>query len=140
MKTSVILDTGPFVALLNGRDEYHAWTVETLKNVATPMLTCESVISEAVFLLRGSGGGLGAIARILRDGAIRITHSLALESELKRVRELLVAYRDLPISLADACLVRMSENHPRHKVLTLDNHFRVYRRADNKPIPLLIPN
>jgi predicted nucleic acid-binding protein len=140
VKTPVILDTGPLVALLDARDEYHDWTVERMKLIASPMFTCESVISEALFVLDGAQAALCSVVGLLEKGKIRITQSLALKPERERVCEILMTYSNLPASLADACLVRMSENHPKRRVFTLDSHFHIYRRNDAEPIPLLIPN
>ena len=137
MKNLIIVDTGPLVALLDRREKHHEWAVQCLKDIATPMFTCESVISEALFLL--GKAGISKIINVLERGDVRITHSLALDRERERVCEILQTYSNLPASLADACLVRMSENHPRRKVFTLDNRFRIYRRNDSDPIPLLIP-
>ena len=53
----VLADTGPIVAYLNGRDRYHAWAVAVFKQLRPPLLTCEAVLSEAVFLLRSAPGG-----------------------------------------------------------------------------------
>ena len=103
------------------------------------MITCEAVITEAVFLLGKTSNGVSKVVDILRRGDLRITYSLARDQERERVCEILKTYNNLPASLADACLVRMSENHPRRKVFTLDSHFRIYRRNDNEPIPLLMP-
>jgi predicted nucleic acid-binding protein len=139
MKTPVILDTGPLVGLLDARDEHHDWTVERMKQIASPMITCESVVSEALFVLGRRKNPIHRLMALLEGGQIRITQSLALERERARVFEILPTYNNLSPSLADACLVRMSENHPRRKIFTLDNHFRIYRRNGDEPIPLLIP-
>lgn len=140
MNGRVILDTGPLVALLNTRDKYHKWSVEKVRNLATPMFTCEAVITEAIFLLGHTSAGISKVVKVLEKEDVRITQSLALKPERKRVCEILMTYSNLPASLADACLVRMSENHPKRKVFTLDSHFHIYRRNDTEPIPLLIPN
>ncbi len=111
-----------------------------MKRIKAPFFTCEAVITETIFLLNGNKEATSRLVGFLTQGTIRITQSLALEPELERVCEILNKYGDLPASLADACLVRMSENHPRRKVFTLDNHFRVYRRNDGAPLPLIIPH
>lgn len=48
----VLLDTGPLVAFLNKRDQYHSWTVSELASMAPTLLTCEAVLSESCFLLQ----------------------------------------------------------------------------------------
>jgi uncharacterized protein len=137
VKPSVILDAGPLVAFINARDANHEWTVARLKELSGPMLTCEAVLSEAVFLLRTINGGTTQVAGMLRSGGLRITFSL--ESETSRVCDLLVKYADVPMSLADACLVRMSEIYSRHLVMTFDSDFNVYRRNRRQSIPRLSP-
>jgi predicted nucleic acid-binding protein len=137
MNLPVIIDAGPLVALINARDTYHAWTVEQLKQAAGPMLTCEAALSEAVFLLRTIPGGVAQIEGMLRSGGLKSV--FCLNNEIVPVCDLLRKYADVPMSLADACLVRMSELYPKHRVLTLDSDFNVYRRNRQHVIPLLMP-
>ena len=72
-----------------------------------PLVTCESVISECCFLLRYLDTGSETILKLMERGLLKIEFDL--NDELLSIRKLLVKYRDIPISLADACLVRMSE-------------------------------
>ncbi len=138
MKQSVIIDAGPLVALVNARDTYHEWTSEQLKGFVGPMLTCESAVSEALFLLRAVYGGGSKITGLLVSGGLEIGFSLA--AELQSVCDLIKKYADVPMSLADACLVRMSEMYSKYKMMTLDKDFRIYRRHRNRTLSLLIPN
>ena len=138
MKPSAILDAGPLVAFLNARDMHHAWTAEQLKKVSGPMLTCESVLSEAVFLLRSVAGGTGKIAGLLKSGGVQVAFEL--RAETTPVCDLLSKYADVPMSLADACLVRMSELFPKHLLITFDSHFHRYRRNKRQSIPLISPS
>jgi predicted nucleic acid-binding protein len=62
-----------------------------------------------------------------------------LAAERERVFALMETYADQPMSLADACLVRMSELHEGAAVFTLDRHFRVYRRNRRQVLPVIIP-
>lgn len=132
-----ILDTGPLVAFLNRRDRHHEWAVEVLGRLAPPLLTCESVISEACFLLRRDVRGPDAVFELLARGLVRI--DFVLPPEADDVRRVMKRYADVPMSLADACLVRMSELRPGARVLTLDSDFQRYRRRGRQVIPLLSP-
>lgn len=67
------------------------------------------------------------------------TVGLEFNQERKRLRELIRTYRNVPMSLADATLVRLSEMHRDSQVFTLDADFRIYRRHGNKVIPVLMP-
>lgn len=138
MKRSVLLDTGPLVAMLDQRDQHHEWANQQFDRCKDPMATCEAVIAEACHLVRELPDGPEAVIHLLRRSVISI--SFQLEHERDRVAELLRQYTDLPIDLADACLIRMTERIDDCVVLTLDSDFRIYRRAGRSRIPLLMPN
>ena len=89
-----------------------------------PLLTCEPVLTKAAVLLKR--GGRDALFELLERGAIRI--ALAVQEEGADVRALMHRYRNRPMSLADACMVRLSEIHSAGEVFTLDSDFHVYRR------------
>jgi predicted nucleic acid-binding protein len=129
-----IADTGFVVAVGNGDDRYHAWAVGIAGAIKEPFLTCESVLSEAAFHLRSSA----FVLSLVRDGMLRVAFDL--EKEASQVEELARRYADRTPDLADLCLIRMSELHPRHTVVTVDeSDFRVYRRNKREPIPILCP-
>ncbi len=137
MTEAVLLDTGPLVAFLNGRDRYHEWSKGILAGVDAPLFSCEAVLSEACFLLRHARGGGEAVLKLVDRGLVRIPFRL--EAENAPVRRLLTRYADVPISLADACLVRMSEQVPNAVVLTLDRDFKVYRKHGRHVIRTVMP-
>jgi len=137
VKREVILDTGPLVALLNARDQHHDWAVAQWGDIEPPLLTCESVISEACFLLDQTRAGSAAVFEMLLRKAIAL--SFRLEEHLKEAQGLRAKYADVPMSVADASLVRMAEQFSRSAVLTLDSDFTVYRKHGRRVIPLLLP-
>ncbi len=118
----ILLDTGVLIAFINKRERLHLWATEQWKMVAPPFFTCEAVITEACFLLQDVYEGEDAV--------------MAYESET--VRALMRQYQNVPMSLADACLVRMSELIKGSCILTLDSDFRVYRKHKNEIIDLII--
>jgi predicted nucleic acid-binding protein len=132
---AVIIDTGPLVAFLNRRDRHHVWASEQFGALAPPLLTCEAVLSEAAYLVRGLAGGPDAILEFVARGVVKPTFRL--QEEVSSVKALMRRYaRDL----ADACLVRMSEIHSDCVVLTIDSEFRdVYRRHGRQVIPTILP-
>ncbi len=117
---------------------HHAWAVEQWKQLRPPLLTCEPVLTEATFLLKREGRDADVVLELLERGIIRI--GLAVRDEQADIRALMRRYRNRPMSLADACLVRLSEIHGAAEVLTLDGHFRIYRRHGNKVIPVRMPD
>jgi predicted nucleic acid-binding protein len=137
LRRQVILDTGPLVALLNRKDRYHEWAKTLWAEIEAPLLTCEAVIAEACHLLRRADGGSAAVVELIRRGAVWLDFSLA--DETATVLRLLRRYHSVPISLADACLVRMSELHSESTVMTLDSDFKVYRRHGRRVVPTLMP-
>jgi predicted nucleic acid-binding protein len=135
MMRQVILDTGPLVAFLNARDRYHKWAMAQFAEIQPPLLTCEAVVSEACFLLRGCPPGSRSILELLERKVLEISFSLA--DQLAHVSRLMKKYEDIPSSLADACLVRMAELHDDSSILTLDADFMIYRKHKHRVIPLL---
>ena len=133
-----LLDTGPLVSFLASGLRHHKWAVEQWKSLPPPLLTCEPVLTEAAFLLKREGREPDAVFELLERGVIRV--ALAVQKEQADLRALMRRYRSRPMSLADACLVRLSEIHPRGEVFTLDGDFRIYRRHGNRIISVLMPN
>jgi len=138
MKRQVILDTGPLVAFINGRDRYHKWSILQWAQIDPPLLTCEAVLSEACFLLKGNEGGQGVVLELLKRRLLQLPFKI--DEHVNQIKWLLQKYSDVPMSLADACLVRMSELHAGSPVLTVDDDFRIYRRNNRQVIPILSPS
>jgi len=132
----VLLDTGPLVAFFNRRDRHHEWTVDQWSRLTAPLLTCEAVLSEASFLLSRHTAH-SPVLELVERGLLQAPFRL--EDEVSAVRRLVGRYTDVPMSLADACLVRMSEQHADCAVLTLDRHFTVYRRHGRQLIRTIMP-
>ena len=137
MRSRVLVDTGPLVAFLNRRDRRHAWARTQLAEIQPPLLTCEAVLSEACFLVRNLEGGAVAVMKLVSSGAVTVPFQL--DGEIGSVAKLLRKYSDVPMSLADACLVRMAEQVADSSVLTLDTDFRVYRKHGRQVIPTILP-
>ncbi|HEY1791470.1 MAG TPA: PIN domain-containing protein [Opitutaceae bacterium] len=135
--STVLADTGALVALLDRREKFHAWAVEQIQAMSPPLVTCEAVLAELCYLLSGVPRGTAAVRSNLESGAWTIDFSLSAEQE--RVFELMKTYSNLSMSLADGCLVRMSELRADSRILTLDRHFRTYRRNRRQVIPLITP-
>ncbi|MEW6666672.1 MAG: PIN domain-containing protein [Thermodesulfobacteriota bacterium] len=137
MRRQVILDTGPLVAFLNRQDTYHNWSVAQWSEILPPMLTCEAVLSEACFLLRWQDKGREHIFELLRRKTIHIPFRM--NENIAPLGDLMKKYDSIPMSLADACLVRMAELFDESSILTLDDDFTVYRKNKRQAIPLLAP-
>lgn len=134
---AILVDTGPLVALLNPADEFHSWARDTMRRLAPPLLTSEPVLGEVFHLLCRGHCEADEIFGLAEAGVIRI--GIRFEEEWAFLRKLMARYRSVPMSLADATLVRLSELHSHSQVFTLDSDFRIYRHHGNKSIPVLMP-
>lgn len=137
MIRSAIIDTGPLVALLDPDEKYHKWADDQIQKLSGPLLVCESVLTEATFLLKRVPDRQTGVLELLRIGALEIKFSLA--ENAAAVKVLLDKYHDIGISLADACIVRMTELYPEHPVFTLDSDFHIYRKHGRQSIQLIAP-
>jgi uncharacterized protein len=135
MAASVLVDAGFVIALLSRRDRHHKWAMAQSPGLPPPWKTCDAVLSEAFHLL--GSRGRPALSALLRRGAVVPAFDLA--KELDRVLGLMHKYANIPMSLADACLVRMSETFAEPILLTTDADFRVYRRHGRQVVPCLTP-
>lgn len=129
-----IADTGFLVAFANRGDRHHDWAVRLAERVDEPLLTCEAVLAETAFHLES----VPLVLAMLRDGLVALAFDC--REHLDHLAALAGRYADRHPDLADLCLIRMSELHPRHSVITVDRaDFRVYRRNKRDMIPLICP-
>lgn len=135
MASTVIADTSFLAALLNTGDSAHQWALSEANIHPFPWHTCEAAISEAYHLSNRLPPH--ALNELLRRGAL--LPAFHLDSNLGPVLALIEKYRDVPMSLADACLVRMSETLADPLILTTDADFRIYRRHGRQVIPAVFP-
>lgn len=135
--TRAIVDTGPLVAFLDTRDRWHAWAQDTFDGLSLPLLTCEAVLAEACFVIGQGTGRQNAVMGLVSRGVVAIDFRLS--PQFEAVRKLMAKYESVPMSVADACLVRMTELDARAPVVTFDGDFRIYRRNGRQAIPVLMP-
>jgi uncharacterized protein len=128
-----IADTGFLVAFLSLNDRYHDWAVGVAEDVTEPLLTCDAVLSESAFHVGNCAAVLDLLAQNL------VTLDFGCSEHLSQLAALAKRYADRKPDLADLCLIRMSELHPSHSVVTIDGDFRVYRRNKRDVIPLICP-
>ena len=131
---AVIVDTGAIVALLSKNDQWRTRALDIFETLDATLLTCESAIPECCFLLRNTHNGERIVLDLISSNALTIDFSIS--EHIDNIAALMQKYRSVPMSLADACLVRMSEvlDAP---IFTFDRDFEVYRRHGRKRIPLI---
>jgi predicted nucleic acid-binding protein len=135
MAARVVVDAGFIVGLLRRDDAHHPWAVELAQRLPPPWRTCEAVVSEAFHLVGQPGAS--ALDALLRRRALVLAFRLA--DDLESVLGLMRKYAQVPMSLADACLVRMTETMGDVRVLTTDSDFRIYRRHGRQVVPCVLP-
>ncbi len=134
---ATIVDTGPLVAFFDRGERHHRWVAEQVEQLDAPLLVCEPVLAETMYLLGRHVRAQDALFELLQNGALSI--GFRIDEHVDAVRKLLRKYRDTPMSLADACVVRMAEIHERHPVLTPDSDFSIYRKHGRLPLTLITP-
>lgn len=136
MGASVLVDASYLVGLLSRREAHHAWAATQSANLPPPWSTCEPVLSEAFHLLGTRGSPV--LRNLLLRGALRLAFDLG--DQLEPVLRLMHKYANVPMSLADACLVRMTETLSNPLLLTTDSDFRIYRRHSRQVVPCVVPD
>ena len=122
----ILVDTGPLVALIHEDDNEHRICKDTFLTFSEPLGTVWPVLTEALYLLNFSWEAQNALWEMIQVGAVEI---LPLGTDdVDRMRELMRTYRDLPMDLADAALVRVAERERLRRIFTLDRRdFQIYR-------------
>ena len=122
----ILVDTGPLVALIHEDDNEHRICKDTFLTFSEPLGTVWPVLTEAMYLLSFSWDAQNALWEMIEAGAVEI---LPLGTDdVARMRELMRKYRDLPMDLGDASLVRVAERERLRRIFTLDRRdFQIYR-------------
>jgi uncharacterized protein len=137
VKAKVIVDTGPLVALLNRQDKAHPWVMAQLADIRPPMITCEAVLAEATYLTSRIKGAREALIEMVGEGFLMI--GLQVQDQHAALLAMVKRYVNVPMSLADACVVRLAEMHPKSPVFTLDSDFNIYRKNGRQVIEQICP-
>jgi uncharacterized protein len=136
VSAEALMDIGPLVAYFLASEANHRWAVETFKQLRRPALTCEAVLAEACFLIGRRNIPPARLLAFVQRGDLEI--GLALGDEAGPIRALMERYANVPMSLADACLVRMAEMTGL-PICTLDSDFLIYRALGRNPLNLISP-
>jgi predicted nucleic acid-binding protein len=134
---TLLLDTGPWVALLSRNDTHHRWAVDQFKLLPPPFLSCEAVVAETCFLLKRSGFDPSLALQFIDRGVVQLP--FVLQEQIGAVSSLFKRYENVPASLANAALIRLAEINDSPLLLTTDRDFHIYRRHGRQTIPLVSP-
>jgi uncharacterized protein len=132
----VLVDAGPLVALLDRGDAAHEACIDVLRDLREPLITVWPAFTEAMYLLGGSWPAQKALLSRVESDALSLAPLD--EADVPRMRELMEKYRDQPMDLADAALVRVAEREEMTRIFTLDRrHFSVYRPGRRRRFAVL---
>lgn len=136
MKNTIIIDTGPIVALLNSKDKYHQNVLNFLKGHDGNFITTWSVITEATHLLRNSIQAQINLLEWIKRGGLTIFDIE--KKDIERMISLTKKYKDLPMDLADCSLVILAEKRNIKDILSIDSNYDVYRIFKKEPFNNLL--
>lgn len=132
----VLMDTGPWVALIDRSEGKHRECIEWLRQFLGEIFSTEAVLTEVLYLFSFSSSAQSAALEFVLSGAIILVPS-GLES-LKEAEKLMKKYKDLPMDYADATLVCLARDLKIRHVVTFDKkHFSIYRLPGGKSFVIL---
>lgn len=126
---SIVVDSGPFIALFDGSDRYHDAAVRFLQRNRLPLISNLPVITEVVYVLDFSSE---AQRDFLSWAQQALTIDTGTVADLPRIRAILEKYADLPADFADASLVALCERIKVWDVASVDDDFTIYRGRDKQ--------
>jgi len=125
---SVLIDTNILIGALDPADRLHARALEGLRQATGELVTTWPVVTEAVHCLGRRGWRhQEALLKMIAEKALTLAPLTA--EDAPRLKDLMEKYRDRPMDLADASLLRVAQRDGIETVVTLDRDFRVYRAA-----------
>jgi predicted nucleic acid-binding protein len=133
----ILVDASFLVSVYDKREPYHRQCMAALDEVNRALVTCEPVVTEAIYLLRRLSGAPQAILASIQAGQLEIPFQLARGAD--EVLACYTKYRDTPCDFADACLIAMADQLGTGDILTLDSDFKHYRWRGNKRFRMLVP-
>jgi len=127
---SIVVDSGPLIALFDGSDQHHARAVDFLRALEGRLVTNLPVITEVVYMLDFSRD---AQRDFLFWAQLSLTIDTGTVGDLPRISAILDKYADLPADFADASLVALCERLKVTTVASVDSDFTIYRTRDRRP-------
>ena len=123
--------------MLDADEANHDWVVSQVQRLRAPLVTCEAVLTEAAFLMSRAGVDSSIVPQLVTRGFVTIAKLF--DDDAAQIVRLMARYRNVPMSLTDACLVKLVERTPNATLFTLDSDFSIYRQKGRRLIPLLSP-
>jgi predicted nucleic acid-binding protein len=122
---NTLIDASPLIALFNGDDKYHLKIMDLLKAYKGILTTSWPVITEVCYMLNYNSNVQIDFLKWIERGGIKIEDIR--ESDIERMIELSKKYSDIPMDLADASLIIISERLNLKDIITIDSDYYIYR-------------
>ncbi|MEX0719718.1 MAG: PIN domain-containing protein [Balneolaceae bacterium] len=136
---TILIDTGPLYAVFDHRDQWHGWSVQQFGCLNPPFVTCEAVVTETIFLLNKIGIGTEPLFNLMNRNLLQVEPILNSSSNQRFIQKFISNYKNLPASVADSCLMFLSEHEKDPVIFTLDSDFTIYRMQNGNTVNLIIP-
>ncbi|TGM52381.1 type II toxin-antitoxin system VapC family toxin [Leptospira vanthielii] len=136
MQNVALIDSGPILALFHSKDKFHKSTLKFLKNYKGKLITSWPVLTEVIYLLSYSIDAQSDFLEWIERGSIQII-DLSID-DLKYIKNRMRKYSDLPMDLADASLMCISEKHGINKIISIDSDFSIYKTLSGKYLQNLL--
>jgi uncharacterized protein len=135
---NIYLDTGPLVAIINKRDQYHYWATDQIANIMDKDLTTNpAVLCEAFHLLKKTNKGMHGLLLLLEEELLKVENPYP--KEKKYIHKTLRNYQNIRASFTDICLIAMANRASDSLIFTTDSDFSIYRDSRGKPFNLISP-
>ena len=129
---NILIDAGPIIALFNRKDKYHNRVTEYLKRYTGKLITTWPVITETSHMLDFNVNAQIAFLEWINRGGVEVFEISV--NKIKRIIEITIKYKDMPMDLADASLIIVSEETGIKEILTIDNDYYIYRTIKKEMI------
>jgi uncharacterized protein len=131
-----VLDTGPWVALIDRSEELHDYCVRWFRGYRGELFSTEAVLTEVLYLLNFSVAAQAAALDFVLSGVVVLVPSTL--ASLERTKEFIQKYANIPMDFTDASLVTLGEDLSIQMVVTFDRKdFGIYRSSSGKPFVIL---
>lgn len=122
---TALIDAGPIIALFDRDDQHHKRVIQFLQNYKGRLITTWPVLTEVSYMLDFSTQTRLDFLDWISEGGVELYNME--QWQLRRVREIIEKYSDLPADFADATLIVAAESKKIENILTIDGDFSIYR-------------
>jgi uncharacterized protein len=127
---NTLIDAGPLIALFNKNDKYHEKTKEFIKSYKGFLITSWPVITEVCHMIDFNIGAQIDFLKWIKLGGLKVEDIKT--EEIDKIIMLSEKYSDVPMDLADATLIILSERLGIKEIITIDSDYYIYRTTERE--------